>query len=167
MTALQRITTVYSDVQDRLRLSGEGEQGQRVVLWLTQRLANRLVAHVCDGLGAGSGDTLASQVQRSFALQAATASLAQQPPVQPASDTPEALVHSVEVTSSQAGVLLVFKGAGSEVLAELNLPHVPLQQWLGIVHGQYRNAQWPTTAWPAWVEEAQSPSPSSSAAVLH
>ncbi len=29
----------------------------------------------------------------------------------------------------------------------------PLRQWLGILHNQYRAAQWPLTAWPDWVTE--------------
>lgn len=167
MTGLQRITTVYCDEQDRLRLSGEQAQGQVIVLWMTQRLTNRLVAHLCEVAGAGAADSLASQLQRSFELQVAAASLVEQPPVQPTCDAAEALVYSVDVTSSQSGARLVFKGSSREVLAELGLPHVPLQQWLGIVHGQYRSAQWPMAVWPAWVEEAQSPAPRPSEAVWH
>ena len=43
---LQRITTEYNEPEDRIRLSGELAQGDTVVLWLTQRLLNRLVPHL-------------------------------------------------------------------------------------------------------------------------
>ena len=40
---LQRITTTYVDVEDRLRLTGVLANGTVVQLWLTQRLLGRLV----------------------------------------------------------------------------------------------------------------------------
>ena len=50
MAELQRITTEFVDAEDRIRLAGEDAAGEAVVLWLTQRLLNRLVAHLCDWL---------------------------------------------------------------------------------------------------------------------
>lgn len=44
--ALQRITTEYRAQEDRLCLTGERANGDAVVLWLTQRLLNRLVPHL-------------------------------------------------------------------------------------------------------------------------
>ena len=43
---LGRVTTVYVDVEDRFRLSGEAQDGLVLVLWLTQRLLCRLVPHL-------------------------------------------------------------------------------------------------------------------------
>ena len=46
MMDLSRVTTVYVDVEDRFRLSGETQDGQVLVLWPTQRLLCRLVPHL-------------------------------------------------------------------------------------------------------------------------
>ena len=46
MNSLQRITTEYDEREDRIRVSGQLAQGEAVVLWLTQRLLNRLVPHL-------------------------------------------------------------------------------------------------------------------------
>ena len=43
---LHRITTEYIDSEDRIRLTGQLASGDTVVLWLTQRLLNRLVPHL-------------------------------------------------------------------------------------------------------------------------
>lgn len=178
MNQLQRITTAYSETEDRLRLAGKGAHGQTVVLWLTQRLMNRLVAHLCawlDQHGNATTGTVATQLQgtaqsvaQSFAQQAAAAALAPKPPVQVAGQATQALVHSVDVSShAQAqSITLRFKGQAShdpasdtqaEVQAQLGMNATALRQWLGIVYGQYRVAQWPTGAWPQWMEEASQP----------
>lgn len=60
---------------------------------------------------------------------------------------------------------LTFKGeAGMQ--AKLKLAAQPLRQWLGIVYEQFLRGQWPTTAWPAWMQEAR-PEATPSAAALH
>lgn len=46
MPDLQRITTQYIEVEDRLRLTGELAPGEVVVLWLTQRLMHRLIGQI-------------------------------------------------------------------------------------------------------------------------
>ena len=43
MGTLQRCTTEYVECEDRIRLAGELASGATVVLWLTQRLMNRLI----------------------------------------------------------------------------------------------------------------------------
>ena len=168
MDALQRITTAYSETQDRLRLAGEGSGGSAVVVWLTQRLLNRLVPHLCQWLEEQSTVATASAlvqatqqgIAQSFAQQAASAALTPQPPVQPTREALEALAHSVDVrttTGEAAAVTLVFKDEEGSALAQVALAPMALRQWLGIVYLQYRQALWPTGSWPAWMEEAHQP----------
>ena len=64
-----------------------------------------------------------------------------------------------------AALLVIF--SHSYPLALGNGEGEPLRQWLGIVYGQYRSAQWPMDVWPAWVGEAQSPAPRPSETVWH
>jgi len=172
MTSLQRITTEYFQGEDRVRLAGANSQGQTVVLWLTQRLTNRLITHLCRWLeqqGGQSGaapekpatpQAIGQEIAQSFAQQAAAAAaLTTEPAVNAAADAPQVLVHSVDVSAHAAGVRLLFK-AQSAPHAEppcVSMNAVALRQWLGIVYAQYRKAEWSTAAWPQWMEEASRP----------
>ena len=165
---LQRITTEYSDVQDRIRLAGELDDGQTVVLWLTQRLLNRVIPHLCQQLEQRVGGTPMAEVKQEFAQQKARADLEPQPAVRTDADAQGVLVHSVDMKSLHAGMGLQFKNADGHVVASLQLHAKPVRQWLNIVYDQYLRAQWPSNVWPAWVTEAKpAHSKGRGAAVLH
>lgn len=167
MKTLQRLTTEYIDAEDRIRLAGEDSQGQTVVLWLTQRLLNRLVPHLCQWLDQRVGATPLTEVRQAFAQQKARAELAPQPPVKADADTQGVLIHSVDLKTANAGMGLQFKGVDGNVVASLQPQPRALRQWLNIVFDQYRKAQWPTEVWPAWVAEAKPLETPARAAVLH
>ncbi|MBC7859879.1 MAG: hypothetical protein H7Z39_14125, partial [Burkholderiaceae bacterium] len=81
MSALQRITTEYVGVEDRIRLSGRDDaddagDGRTVVIWITQRLLQRLLPVLVEWLERQDGATLRADIARSFAQQAARAELA-------------------------------------------------------------------------------------------
>ena len=162
MTVLQRLTTEYSEVEDRLRLAGEDAQGQTTVLWLTQRLMNRLIPHLTTWLSRQitpasripSVQAAHQEAVQGFAQQAAVAQLAPEPPVQ--SSSPRAIwrVDSVDIAQGEAAVVLTFKGE-DKAQATMTLAAQPLRQWLGIVFAQYQRGEWPTTVWPGWMEAAQ------------
>ena len=168
MSALQRLTTEYVDREDRIRLSGESESGETVVLWLTQRLLNRLLMPLCDWLPDHGGPTARertpskldhhAELRQSFAQQAARAGLTPQPPVRPIEDSPGCLVVTVNLTARPGLMQLEFIGAANPAgeaprLAGLALPTQNLRQWLNILFDQYRHAGWPLDAWPAWMQD--------------
>ena len=62
-------------------------------------------------------------------------------------------------------MVLTFKGEG-EAQATLMLAAQPLRQWLGIVFEQYLRGEWPTTAWPGWMEVGR-PQAAPGAMALH
>lgn len=178
MINLQRITTEYVEVEDRIRLSGEGEQDQTVVLWLTQRLLSQLISHLVELIEKQSpslGKTDESQAQVSslmqgFAQQAAEAELTPELPVQTISSSQSWLIQEADIALDPEGTLdLVFKrdlGAKAqqdqEGLARLTVEAKQLRQWLGIVHAQWQRAGWPLDLWPSWMDEsatAESSSP--------
>ena len=175
---IKRLTTKYDVTQDRLRLAGETDDGQALVLWLTQRLMNRLAPHLCRSLEAQSSVPLrtpdattapvasaVTQVKQTFAQERARAALPRQAPVRSDAQTPDVLVHSVDVKATRAGLTLAFK-IGDEIAAKVLLPHQALRQWLNIVYDQYRAAGWATSVWPAWIEESR-PRKTTSRAALH
>jgi len=161
MAALQRITTEYIEAEDRVRLTGEFAPEQTMVLWLTQRLLNRLLPHLFKRLNAQTGDGLAADIRQEFAQQAAMAALQSQAAVHRQSQSETWLVHSVNVLHDAQGVHLIFKSvdvpADMEV-ASLTLQAQPLRQWLTILHDQCRKSEWPLNVWPPWVGAVRSAS---------
>ena len=148
---LQRITTQYDPAEDRIRLTGTDEHGQTHLLWLTQRLLNRLVPNLCNGLEKKSdrpvqstpatNRSLRTHVEQSFAQQRASAQLPRQAPVVPLADTTDWRVHSVDVKHAPGGARLTFCGTTESQQAALVLPTSALRQWLGIAFVQYRRAE--------------------------
>jgi len=155
MTCLQRITTQYNEAEDRIRLAGEDVQGQTEVMWLTQRLLTRLIAHLCQWVEQQGGNAPLPEVRQEFAQQKARAELPPQPPVCANTDAQGVLIHSVDLKSSNGGMDLQLKDVDGQVVASLQLQHMALRQWLNIVYDQYQRAQWPTSVWPTWVMEAK------------
>lgn len=159
MTTLQRITTEYIELEDRIRLSGELANGNTVVLWLTQRLLNRLIPHLTGWLSRQiapassipSVQAAHQDIVQGFAQQAARAQLVPEQPVRPSSEGAGWRVDSVDIAQGEEAVALTFKGEG-EAQATLPLAAQPLRQWLGIVFDQYQRGEWRTTVWPGWME---------------
>lgn len=163
MSAAQRFTTEFIDYEDRLRVSTELPGNQVVVMWVTRRLLDRLVSHLSGLLERETAQAPVPEIQQSFAQQAAQATHQQQSEEQPqapvtpqqAQSVSEWLVREVDLTPGQQGVSLRFRGSQSDQVVELGMPALLLRQWLGIIHGQYRRAQWPMDPWPEWMNEDQ------------
>lgn len=152
---LQRITTEFIASEDRICLTGEvSEERARasVVLWLTQRLLNRLAPCFCAWLAGGDNDSPTAELEQEFAQQKAQAELEPQAPVRIVTQTQGDLVYSVDVQTAPGVMVLTFKGHNKQPLATLQLTPLQLRQWLHILHNQFRRAEWPTTAWPSWME---------------
>lgn len=141
---LQRITTEYVDSEDRIRLCGELAPNQSLVLWLTQRLLNRLLPHLLGwleqqvGVSGAVGADVRAEVVNGFAQQAALAAMEHQSPVQAHSAQSAWLVHEVDVTVNQEVMRLTFKGqtcsdpSAQTLEASVTMQALPLRQWLSI-----------------------------------
>lgn len=175
MTAMfERCTTEYIETEDRLRLSAQLASGDTVVLWLTQRLLNRLVPHLITWLEkqtAGvstipSVQATQSQAMQGFAQQAAGAQLKGESPVQAQSALTSWLVDVVDVAQGDDAVMLTFKSEQTRQAA-VKLPAQQLRQWLGIVYRQYQRGEWPTAVWPQWLKESGQSRGDQSEVVFH
>lgn len=159
MNMLQRFTTEYVGQEDRIRLSGEFANGDTVMLWLTHRLINRLIPHLTAWLSRQiapasripSVQAAHQDIVQGFAQQAARAQRVHEPPVRVSAEGLVWRVDSVDIAQGEDAVVLTFKGEG-EAQATLTLAAQPLRQWLGIVFEQYQRGEWPTTAWPGWMQ---------------
>ena len=173
---LQRITSIYSDVEDRFRITGEVSDESTRCLWLTQRLLLRLVPHILEWLNEiaraeGKGDLGQAELMQDFAQQAAKAQLEPQAAVPvPTMPDPNAaiettpgaatvgqqeaiwLVKEVDISKSTNGILtLTFKHESANGV-QLAMAPIELRQWLIILHSQWLQAGWPAAIWPEWVD---------------
>lgn len=151
---LRRFTTKYDAVEDRLCITGEDPQGSTLMLWLTQRLLNPVVANLCQWLDRQGGDTRYAKVMQEFQQQAAVASIKLQNPVKAPVDAEGILIRSVDITVGKDWVRLSFKGQETgPAIAKIRLQANGLRQWLGIVAQQSRGAGWRTDCWPDWIKD--------------
>ena len=156
--ALHRFTTQFSESEDRIHITGETGPDQQVALWLTPRLLNRMVPVLAQWLEKQSLTEIRSEMLQSMAQQKARDALDPQLPVQRKAETQSWLVHTVNITPVEHGMVLAFLGESgySEPLgASLTLDGRQLRQWLNILVDQCRKAEWSLATWPAWLRDAQ------------
>src|SRR5487761_2124555 len=112
MFAITKITQNYDEFADRMALSAENAAGDTLVLWLTQRLANRLVVTLAhwleEGLRGRVGGLALPQAQ-SWEQSVAEARLQPTEPVAASKKSPKALLHSVDITRQAEGFSLTFR----------------------------------------------------------
>jgi hypothetical protein len=164
MITLQRITSEYIESEDRIRLTATTGARETLILWITQRLLIRLIGHFLKWL-----DKEAPEVARSSAVgseaksalqgmaqQSAAAKLQEQSAVTANPDSAALLVKEIDIKMSEAVVLLVFKCDDGRK-AELSFTIQQLRQWLGMIHQLWRQAEWPVSVWPDWMDDKQQP----------
>ena len=162
---LERITTEYVDLEDRVRLTGEIGNDEHEVIWLTQRLIRRLVAELVEWLERCDDDAMHAEALHDFAQQAAWAAMTPQAPIRPGDTCRTWLARSIEMASSDQIVQLTFKGPDDQG-ASLTLNDRSLRQWLNVLQGTYIKAGWSLDGWPDWIRDGIRPV-HSPVAVLH
>lgn len=190
---LQRLTTEYIDVEDRIRLAGETDSGETVRLWLTQRLLLRLLPMLFRWLDkhpeapgeaepaadndkdARQSDPARREALQRFAQEGAGESMESVTPVRAEQAKLEWLVYEVDIASGNNGVRLVFKPADSQPADPADPEHTitlvletrALRQWLMILYRHFSTAGWPLDVWPRWVQGASRTQGRRSGTVLH
>lgn len=153
MPVLQRLTTSWIASEDRIRLAGECTDGGTVCLWLTRRLADRMLPLLLKWLEGHAGADTRAALMQEFAQDAARGALAPQAAV-PADGAGAVLVQAVDVASGPLVMRLTFRPSetpGEGPSWDITLEQQPLRQWLAIVHDQYCKAGWPLDVWPGWI----------------
>jgi hypothetical protein len=167
------LTTCFRQAQDRLHIAAKDDLGEVTGLWLTRRLADRLVRKLTARLE-GVSQVAKAQAQSRAAVHVWQQSVAQarQAPAKPMPDplpARQALIESVDIAQVDHRLKLVFHCTGVAPLA-LTVDGMQLRQWLGVVYRNYRLGEWTTEGvWPAWFAEAakESAAPSGSGLILH
>lgn len=185
---LQRFTTTYDLSQDRIGLIGQGGDGGPVhTLWLTQRLARRLLPTLWQwlerhdtprtDLGTAQAAGLHAAALHEMAQQAACAQLPgeKEPPVTPGLFSRQWLVCSVQLRASSHTVELLLNNAQDDnaalpmdyACAQLTFTAQPLRQWLDILRQLHQQADWPLDQWPQWLTAAIDGPQAADRPVLH
>ena len=151
---LRRLSTEFVPVEDRIRLSAEDDLGNKVTLWLTQRLLLRLLPSILRWIERLESERLGAPGLQGFRQQAARAGLASQPTVRADERSSAWLVRAIDFSPGAKTMRLNFRG-GTDQHARLALAVLPARQWLNIVHDAWRRAGWSMEVWPAWMQEAR------------
>lgn len=149
---IEKITQNYDATEDRVSLNVQNASGEVVVLWLTQRLANRLATFLIGWLNedfAASDRGNPTSDLQAWEQQAAQAQLkADEQPVARHTARGEYLLKKVDLARNSRHFTLNFVWENGS--AKLSLTAIQLRQWLGILYKLFDKAEWPKANWPNW-----------------
>ena len=149
---LTRITTEFSQAEDRIRIAGLTEGEQPVVIWLTRRMLGVLLPVLLQHLEGQFSEAPDEHrdVLQEFAQQAAREALGGVAPVAASQQDGSLLATTVDVTTLQDGIALTFRNA-EEGGYRLPLSGEALRQWVHILFETDRKAGWHLPQWPGWM----------------
>lgn len=152
---LEKITFAYEPREDRLLARVLAADGSRSALWVTQRLALRLVGALARHLdkAAAEDDARHQQQMQSFRHQAALLTSQPGTPVDAIDPAGAPLLDTINVRLSRDRVELQLHLPARPAVLRLSNDHV--RQLLQILFDLFRRAEWPVNAWPAWICDGQ------------
>lgn len=160
----QRLAPSYQPDQDRIRLDLDDDQGQCLSLWLTRRLAVRLLPALASKLQSTHG--VASKLPE--ALRANVLAMEHVAVTnRPRSDSESALplkvvgdpllLQTIELRQRGDVLVLYFCGANSSELASLHANRTVLHQFAGALVRHMRRASWLDAVSLDWLDESANP----------
>lgn len=156
--SLEKITTEYSQVEDRLVIKGSITGGGFCAIFLTQRLMSQLMLHMTkwlesDSKLAGSNPSKEKDIKnwlQGGAQEEAVSATPQQEPVEVSKNSESWLAHEIDITQEPSGIRLAFKSpSGNRV--DLGLNKETARQWLNIIYKVWQLAEWTLAPWPQWI----------------
>ena len=166
---LTKVSLTYSPVEDRIRMTGQVNESDSRVFWLTLRICQKLVNAVGNFVEKASSIPTGSDKELVLSFQQSAAMVRKAPsePVVPPENASPSLIERVDVAYRKEQVLLSFL-VPDGTAAQFALTVQQARQWLGILRNQYRQAGWPMDVWPAWISGAEDkPMPSGASQQVH
>jgi len=153
---LKRLSTEYVGREDRIKIVGELDDAQSVVIWMTNRMGRRVVPALLQWLEkqtsrSAAASAVEARVLQSFAQGAAVAGLKAQTPVTPHAGSSAWLMQAIDFNATESHISLTFRGRQGES-ASVRFKASELRQWLSILHLTWLKAQWPSLLWPDWIK---------------
>lgn len=154
MAKINSITLSYDRDEDRIHIAARLEDQRAVRLWLTHRLARRLVAALASHLEKAEAIPLPSVREAVMAQEQAQAvsSIKPQPPVTAGSDAPAHLVNNISLKLAAEQMSLQFDST-LDCAPSIQLDRTLVRQWLSMLHRQFVVAEWALDIWPVWLTE--------------
>lgn len=151
---IQTFTARYDPAEDRVRLDAIDAKGHKQAVWLTRRLADRvipvLVSHLEGKTPEGIPADLAQGMNQSRARQARqTGDIS--PAVVAESETPTWLCRTIHVQKAQQGLNVMFTD-DARINAVTPMVEANLRAVLDILLELYTKAGWPTEPFPEWMK---------------
>ena len=144
---LTRVTLSYSVDEDRIRFIGLKTSGERICLWLTQRLVNRLVP-------------VLNKIAEAHLIQESCEIAAVQNGLEQSSDSVESeipldcdegsesfLVRAIDVTGQPNQIILLLRGVNPADRVLFSLPAKSLGRWFSGLRECFRLAEWSQDVW--------------------
>mgnify|MGYP001158022187 FL=1 len=151
---IQTFTARYDPAEDRLRLDAVDANGQKQALWLTRRLADRvipvLVSHLEGKTPEGIPPDLAQGMSQSRARQARQTADTM-PAVVAESGTPTWLCRTIHVQKARHGLNVIFTD-DARINAVMPMVEANLRAVLDILLDLYTKANWSTEPFPEWMK---------------
>lgn len=173
MRLAARMTTGYDVQQDRLCLSVLDRQRRRTRIWLTQRLAGRIIPALLQQLqGAADQEPLPARPAGRASASAVVRPRRRAPPAAPVAaakgddggDGEDRLPTNIRIGTRKGQTILIFDGASArDESIVIPIDGARLRQWLRIFYKHYKRAGWPLEIWPRWFERDAFARPPSSA----
>lgn len=179
---LQQMRVRFVPEEDRIFLHGETLDGEEHAVWLTQRLARRMVPALLDWLSRHQGSmSLEEPVSVRAPAAPGEAASASSPPVpvhQPQDADPAAappapalralepwVAHSAQLAGQGARLVLTLTQGGQAGVC-MPLTAAAMRQCLRALRRACLEAEWPADMWPAALS-ASAPSATGAAVTLH
>ena len=172
MRTLQKITTEFVEIEDRLRVTAVTEDGETVVFWFTQRLLKRLIDHCTNWLikvipDLAKSAAIANESREEFqtlAQQSAQQEIIEETAVVAQLGSESFLVLEVDLKFDKNSLMLIFK-SDQKIHSCLTFTSQNLRQWLSMVYKLWQKAEWPASIWPEWINTSQQKSVKSNAPI--
>ena len=161
--AVTRATLAYNQTQDRISLTCALTNEECVVLWLTARLANQLVPHLCQAVTQvpepcpSNGDPEVTDNDSPTSAEApdrdktpvvgSVQEGAPEAPVVAGLDSAAWVVTAIDLTNGPMLVQLGFRDDQGHAPVLLSLEHTQLAEWAEGLKRCYAQAGWPMDCW--------------------
>ena len=166
-SGLTRVTTEYSEIEDRVIIKGSKADGEVCAVFMTQRLMSRLILHVIQWLesesenltsGSPSKDSEIKNWLQGSAQEKASASTIDEKPVELSNDSESWLAHEVDIKQRPTGIRFTFKSPSGKFV-NLELSKDATRKWLNIIFRVWQIAEWTLAPWPQWMKQSQKKDP--------
>ena len=153
---IKAITTEYVLDEDRIRLSVVDLDQNKRTLWLTRRLAERIIPACLNRLPSYAGSPEEFPAAQVYAQLEARLHKKPASTVHADKDQQEFLITQVQMNRKDNGTYILSFNDGQGESSVLVLSAQEMRQWLEVLKLAFVKGEWRMDIWPAWLTEVRS-----------